>query len=690
MNVKLGTAGTSGPAESGAAVSIIEVEAMGADFDSVLALWRTNREWLGFLPTQGFTDRTEKGTLLAAIRGTTVVGYVLYDLPRDVVKVVHLCVAERQRGAGIARALIDEISARHRDRRGIELACRRDFPANSAWPHLGFVARRERPGRGKAHLPLTIWFRDHGHRDLFTFVPGTDPSDRLAVVLDHNIVIDLVSRRGEATESIHLEDSWLTEYVVLCITEEVDQEINKCEEASLRERMRRGLHRFQRLPAPPGGAHGWEELVVGVEAAAPQADPADHRHLARAMAGGASYFISRDGRINEAKKEILAATGVQVMRPEELIAHVDRLRAQERYEPTALHATSVSIRAVVGNEAEFVRRFQNYSESEHKKDLESELRKALAEPTVYDALTVTDAAGVLVGGILRRRREDTIEVDVMRVGSSDRMGYAVARQLAFLQRQEAARSGRPGRVLVLDRHLSLPVRYALELEGYEHTSEGWVSEVRLGAQAIGGLTEVMNARGKDAIELAAALERTRWPMKVTGAGLPTFVVPIRPPWAGQLFDSTLAAHTLFGRQLGLGLSREHVYYRKPRNANGIAPPARLLWYVSGKTAGQSEGSIRAVSQLAEVVVGRPLTVYQRFARLGVYDAEQVRKTVDENGEVMALRFTDTELFARPIPLSKIRSIAQRDGANFTAPQSPRPIDERLFERLYREASAYGS
>lgn len=619
-----------------------------------------------------------------------MVGYVLYDLPRDRVKVIHLCVAEHQRGAGIARSLIDEISARHQERRGIELACRRNFPANAAWPHLGFVARQERPGRSKARLPLTIWFRDHGHRDLFTFVPGTDPLDRLAVVLDHNVVIDLVSKRNEASESIHLEDSWLTEYIVLCITEEVDQEINKCEDASLRERMRRGLHRFQRLPAPPGGARGREELVHGVEAAAPQADTADHRHLARAMAGGASYFVSRDGRLNEAKEQILTVTGVQVMRPEELIAHVDRLRAQERYEPTALHATSVSIRSVVGTEAEFVRRFLNYSEGEHKADLEAELRRALAEPAVHDALVVTDDAGTLVGGILRRRSEDTIDVDVMRVGSSDRTGYAVARQLAFLQRQEAASSGRPVRVVLRDQHPSVPVRYALELEGYEHTSEGWVSEVRPGVPMISGLAEAANVVASDALELAAALERTRWPMKVMGTGLPTFVVPIRPAWAEQLFDSTLAVQTLFGRQLGLGLSREHVYYRKPRNANGIAPPARLLWYVSGKTLSQSEGSIRAVSQLAEVVVGRPLTVHQCFARLGVYDANQVRKIVDDNGEVMALRFTDTELLIKPIPLSKIRSIARSDGANFTAPQSPRPIDERVFERLYREASAYGS
>ena len=688
MNVK--TAGNQGSSEDGIAVSIVDVLAAGAEFDSVLALWRSHRKWLGFLPTQGFTDRSAKGTLLAAVRGTVVVGYVLYDLPRDRIKVIHLCVEEDQRGAGIARALINEVSARHRERRGIELACRRDYPANEAWPHLGFVARHERLGRSDAGLPLTIWFRDHGHRDLFTFVPGTDPDERLAVVLDQNVVIDLLSGRDEAGESIHLEDPWLTEHIVLCITDEVDQEINKSEDAILRERMRSGLPRFRRLSDPIDADGGWEDLVPGIQAAAPQAEPADHRHLARAMAGGASYFVSRDGRLIEANEQISATTGVQVMRPAELITHIDRLRAQERYEPTALHATSVSIRAVIGTETEFVRRFLNYAEGEKKAALEVELRRALAEPAVYEALTVADAAGTLVGGVVRKRDGDTIHIHVMRVGGSDRLSYAVARQLAYLQRREAAISGRSGRVIVRDQHPSNPVRYALELEGYRRTSEGWVSDVRLGVQSIGELPEGADVGGDDAVEVAAASERRLWPLKVTGAGLPTFVVPIRPAWAEQLFDSTLAARTLFGRQPGLGLSREHVYYRKPRNANGIVVPARLLWYVSKGTVGQSEGSIRAVSQLAEVVVGRPLTVYQRFARLGVYDADQVQKTADTSGRVMALRFTDTELFDKPLSLSDVRSIAQSEDTNFVAPRSPRRVDELLFERLYRGASAYAS
>lgn len=283
---------------------------------------------------------------------------------------------------------------------------------------------------------------------------------------------------------------------------------------------------------------------------------------------------------------------------------------------------------------------------------------------------------------------DTLCVDLMRVAGADRTSYAVARQLAFLQRQEMANSRRSGEVVVRDPNLSAAVRDALEIEGYEHADGLWTSAIRRGLRTVADFEEASGIGDSGLSLFAAAVERRLWPVKVTGAGLPTFVVPIRPAWAAQLFDSTLAARTLFGREAGLGLSREHVYYRKPRNANGIAAPTRILWYVSGRGHGQPEGSIRAVSQLAEVVVGRPLTIHERFSRLGVFDVDQVRGAADSSGRVMALRFTDTELLARPIMLSELRSIAQSEGASFVAPMSPRRIDEGLFERLYRQASAY--
>lgn len=670
----------------------IELVALGTEDDrisQVFALWRTQRKWLGFLPDQGFIDRVEKGTLIAAVAGDSVVGYVLYDLPRDRVKLIHLCVSDRYQGQGVARQLVDEVSARHQDRRGIELKCRRDYPASSAWPGLGFVARHEAPGRSEAGHSLTQWYRDHGHPDLFTYSPGSDPTEPLAVALDYNIVIDLLQQRGEGAQSLHLEDPWIGEYITLCITDEVDQEIDKCDDLAKRERMRAGLPRFRRLSAP-FATEGtvWTDLELVIEEAAPKADPADHRHVARAVAGGASFFVTRDSALNYAAPRILEAVGIHVMRPEELITHVDQLRAEERYQPSVLHATSIEVGPAAGHESEFVAALLNNGEGERKVALQSTLREALADPTEHDAIVVQSEHGGLLGGVVSHRDASGIDVRVMRVRGADRMSYSVARQLAYLQREHAAKNG-IALVRVTDQHLPQPARYALAEEGFRWDDGEWTCHVATGVRCLEDVDLTDLEAGVSHTTIAGALEHDRWPLKMVSAGIPTFVVPIKQHWAEQLFDSNLASRTLFGRDAGLGLSREHVYYRRPRNSGGVVPPARLLWYVSGRSSGQPEGSIRAVSSLAEVVVDRPLTVYKRFERLGVYGKAQVMDAADDRGLVMAMRFIDTELFEKPIGLTRLRELSEAIGGNFTAPMSPRMIDERLFVDIYNEGSCYG-
>src|SRR5699024_2133702 len=96
------------------------------------------------------------GRILAAVEkapgtgGARVVGYAAFRLPRQEVALAHLVVTVGARGMGIARRLVDELSTRHSDRRGIRAKCRRDYPASSMWPELGFVAQGDLRGRSTA------------------------------------------------------------------------------------------------------------------------------------------------------------------------------------------------------------------------------------------------------------------------------------------------------------------------------------------------------------------------------------------------------------------------------------------------------------------------------------------------------------------------------------------------------------
>jgi hypothetical protein len=59
-----------------------------AIYDGVVALAKNARHTVGFLPDSAFAQRAAQGTLLAAVEGDHVGGYVLYDLPRDEIRIV--------------------------------------------------------------------------------------------------------------------------------------------------------------------------------------------------------------------------------------------------------------------------------------------------------------------------------------------------------------------------------------------------------------------------------------------------------------------------------------------------------------------------------------------------------------------------------------------------------------------------
>lgn len=515
-----------------------------------------------------------------------------------------------------------------------------------------------------------------------------EDQDHEMAAIDHNIFLDLVSTRKQGRESRYLNADWIAEYVDLCITDEVLHEINQCQDGARRSAMQSEASAFRYISS---GSRPWRDLVTIVARLAPAAEPADHRHVARAVAAGATYFVTRDDDVVKAAERLQDELRIVVARPETLILRLDWLRSRGRYEPKALEATTiVASGADEIDQQEFVAAFLNYGAGERATHLREILRPALATPAVHEIKVFRDSDGRLLGSLIRSSAERHMEVKLIRVNRADRLGSAIARQLAFLPRRAAADERVP-RVLISDPNPPASVLRALADEGYDLDRDGrWVCRVQPGLAEAGTTLDLHQNPTLPSALAAAALERKRWPLKVVGAHVPNFMVSINPSWAEQLFDTDLAAATLFGRNLDLGLSREHVYYRSPGAAGGIKHPARILWYVRGGVAGHEVGHLRAVSQLEEVVTGEPRSLYQRFARLGVWNGEQVHTAADANGRVMALRFVDTEVFTQPLSLGELRATYREESLDFTAPQSPRRVDEHMFRLLYRRASSYAS
>jgi hypothetical protein len=192
---------------------------------------------------------------------------------------------------------------------------------------------------------------------------------------------------------------------------------------------------------------------------------------------------------------------------------------------------------------------------------------------------------------------------------------------------------------------------------------------------------VAGADSLDLLASAAAAERWHAPYRVLGAGIPCFCVPIKHGWASALFESSLTQDQLFAREWSLGLRREQVYYRNPRNSRGLAAPARLLWYVSGPHL-PGGAHVRATSQLLEVSVDEAARLYYRFKRLGVYQLADVRRCADE-GRVMALRFSQTQLLDEPVPLADYLEIMRKQSGKTPVLQSVHPVDEHVFAQIVR-------
>ena len=440
---------------------------------------------------------------------------------------MHLCTDSSWRNRGVASQLVRALSERHRDRQRIELACRRDFPANGVWGRLGFRPAGERTGRSAAEHPLTIWVFDHGHPTLFTEIEG----DRDVAALDHNVLQDLVTDRIQGEASRHLEDAWLTEVVELCITNEEWKEIDRCEDRALRERMLRRASAFRTLPSSS------EARVDVMRVAVPSAGGSDHQQLAQAAAGQAAYFVTRDEALLNAEEKVEKSLRIRVTRPEELILRLDQLRSRGRYEPEALEGTAIVAGSVADLErGQYEAAFTNNGAGERAGQLKQILRPLLADPARNDLHVYRDLDGRLLATLAHAAEARTLEVKLIRVAAPGRLGNTLGRRLAFLARRTAAEKGLP-RVVISDPAPSDAVQAILQDEEYSPSGddERWTCEVARGLVHVSALRNERTGLEPSGV---AAEESRCWPVKVLGGGLPTFMVSIAPSWAEDLFELT--------------------------------------------------------------------------------------------------------------------------------------------------------
>ncbi|NKI41765.1 GNAT family N-acetyltransferase [Streptomyces physcomitrii] len=664
--------------------------------DKAIALGNRYTKWLGLLAPPAYRKAAEDGGLLAAVEAGEVIGYALFGLPKRSahIRLAHLCVAEEQRGRGIGRQLVESIKERYSHRLGIKAKCRRDYELSGMWRKLGFVPQGEVRGRGRDGEILDGWWLDLGHPDLFTEME----SDALLVVtVDHGVFADLRARvdTSGAEESRALEAGWMTDLVELAYTPQLFQQLRDISDTAERQHQRAALSGLRKL-APDAAAvdaRCGELLQAALDALPDPASAGDLQlrlqYVAETSCAGLQVLVTRDPLLASLADVAWDVARVRVVAPSAVTLHVDELRQAQVYRPADLMGTEFrSSELTPGSEDELVAFFPQ-SGDESGSAFAERLRSLNGDRVAWRRELLRDGQGrpvALYAWVLDGR---TLLVPILRT-AAHLLEESLARQLLFLVKRLGRECGAEI-VSIQDPHLSPAARSAAGEDGFLERDGmlvallvdvcGTAAEVEAVA---GELARELNAEATDLqsgmpAEVAALVERAWWPVKVIDSELPSFLVPIDPRWSTELFN---VPAMLIPRSEALGISREHVYYRSSGH-RGESVPARLLWYVSKGTSGAEGQMVVGCSRLDEVLIDTPDALFSKFEHLGVYGRAEVQKAADVSGRAMALRFSDTEIFPKPVTLRRLNYRAGELGLRLSL-ISLSKISNELFQAVYQE------
>ncbi len=681
-------------------MKIVAVAAGSPLVEQILDLWRHNRRTLGFMPRQGFVDRATRGSLLAALDNDgRVAGYLLFDLQRDAAKIIHVCVRDGQRRHGVSERLVEDLISRYDGLNRLYLRCRQDWDAKHVWPRLGFAVEGTVRGRSKTGDALDVWVRWLGQPDLFTWAPSAEIST-VSAVIDANIFFDLHLEHRHDDESRLLTEGWVATEVELLVTDELPREITRGDDETSKHHLRACLPRYRRVRRPaPEWTPIYEDLKTRVASLDVRTE-SDLRHLAMTAGAGVPYFVTKDHELRDRLGEHLRQRwSVEALSPVAFVVAVDELVRSDAYRPVQLQGTRYQWGRVRGEHVDgLAHRFLNGEDDERLARFRRRLQDVVSSPRRVDVRVVSDGDSKPAALVATQSERGSLRSPLMRVAGGP-IAETVARQLLSLLRSKA-REESLTRVVISDPHPSPAIEAMCPAEGFFRAGGTWqaylldrrVSTAELSEELASLQPEDTHPVAQQLLDRlvegavltsaqAVDVERCLWPLKVRDAELPTFLVPIRPGFALDLFGWPKGQQTLFTRPEQLGISREHVYYRNPAAARGLAAPARILWYVSRNRDFPESGGIWACSLLLNLLIADPDHLIRRFEHLGVYSPQQVRAVADADGRVMALRFENTELFPAPVPLESARLLA-RDSRHTLSLESPSRVPPEFFASAY--------
>jgi GNAT superfamily N-acetyltransferase/predicted transcriptional regulator len=698
-------------------VTIEEIDETSPHLKTVIALGDANKKTLGFFTEGAFRESARDRVILIALNPQkNCIGYLLYRPVRrsNIIVIVHLCVDPAYRGRGVTKQLVNSLSQKTQNFYGIQLKCRRDYGIDRMWETLGFIPLNDRPGRSKEGKLLTVWWLDHGHPTIFSQAAAQQLESKICAVIDTSIFLELHGNEDiESAESDSLLADWLQDDLELCVTDEIFKAINALSDSHLRNRKRLLADTFTKIRCEQQlqeiKFNSLRRLISSLNF--DEINDSLFRQLAQALAADCLIFLTHDPKILALADAVYENFSLAIITPTDLIIKLDDVRRDTHYQPVRfVGIQNLNIQLIDNkfNKLLLTNCFHAVDMGEKIANFQLNLRQIIANPDKFKCYVVLEGENQPLALIAyRKQKTHELEVTMLRVRRGV-LAAALARYLLFHSISVSVKENRQFTRLT-DQYFDEIVIQAIQEDAFVRVNDGYLKANPPVAETAANLSQKLANLAKIGEEYnfcmkiaetlntpeliqdlgtMAELERRLWPAKIIDADLPTFMIPIQPRWAKDLFDEELAKQYIFGSQIELALKRELVYYRS-NWANGDLRPGvigRILWYVSSNssfTLGTKE--VKACSRLEEVIIDKPEKLYRQFRSLGVYELKDLMTIAKDEpkADIMAIRFSHTELFPNPLTLKRIQGIL----GNKTTVQRVFRLPETKFGIIYKEGTA---
>lgn len=680
-------------------ISLEKIFSTSDYLNQIISLADENSNFLGFLPASVFREKAEKGNIIGAIVEDKCVGYLLFRIvkSKSKVSITHLCVNEKFRNNGIAAKLVTYLIENTKEWNGISLYCRRDFKSNKFWEKMGFRVYGEKPGRGKLEKTLTYYWYDHENPSLLKIANEMAiKSKPFLAVIDMNIFIEIFENTSHP-----LRANWLLEDLILCVTPELRNEINRDNNDSRRRMMINFRDNFVELPIDQSKSNQIYILLRNhyPKNISEQTD-SDLLQLTHAIVNKANFFVTKDREINAKVKEFAYIQfGIKIVSVDNLILYFDNLINDAAYIEERLAGTLITISRVSSEEVDYLTEVFHRINFISKGAFRERISRFLSYPQYYDSYVVSSQNKEPIALIIIRKIDeyDTIEIPLLNIRKTQ-LSPMIESQLIFWLISQSSEQ-KFSIIKIIKEGISVNLVEAFRDNYFLEFDDCWFKVNYYGLHSFDSVLEriykinenvrikqilIENIQGLLKLDEAAShinFEKLLWPLKISDSEIPSYIVPIQASWAMELFDNGLGKQTLFGADPSLSFRLDNIYYRSA-SSHLPSAPSRILWYVSKGESRNHFGimSIRACSYVDETIIGSPKIIFNKFSKLGIYRWENILSTAKNNieNEILTFRFSKTELFKNPIPLVEYKKLSGKK----SAPMSPNKISNELFLKIY--------